>query len=56
MTTLGVAVSVLMTPGISLPRATLILLMTIATVDLLQTRNLAGAAHRVVDVGMHRTE
>jgi ATP-binding cassette, subfamily C, bacterial CydC len=34
VTTLGVAVSVLMTPGISLPRTTLVLLMTIATVDL----------------------
>jgi ATP-binding cassette, subfamily C, bacterial CydC len=34
MTILGVMASVLMTPGISLPRATLILLMTIATVDL----------------------
>ena len=56
VTTINVALTVLMTPGISLPRATLILLMTIATVDLLRTRNLAGAAHRVVDVGMHRTE
>ncbi|MFZ1164870.1 ATP-binding cassette domain-containing protein [Mycobacterium sp.] len=34
VTILGVMASVLMTPGISLPRATLILLMTIATVDL----------------------
>lgn len=33
-TTVGVAVSVLMTPEISLPQATLALLMTIATVDL----------------------
>jgi len=34
VTTISVALTVLMTPGISLPRATLILLMTIATVDL----------------------
>ena len=48
-TTVGVAVSVLMTPGISLPRATLVLLMTIAAVDLFgdthrQLRQLAGSA------------
>ena len=47
--TVGVLVSVLMTPGISLPRATLILLMTIATVDLFagthrQLRQLTGSA------------
>ena len=49
MTLLGVTVSVLMTTGISLPRTTLILLMTIATVDLFadahrQLRQLAGSA------------
>lgn len=49
MTTLGVTAAVLMTPGISLPRATLSLLMTIATVDLFadahrQLRQLTGSA------------
>lgn len=49
VTTLGVAVSVLMSPGLSLPRATLILLMTIATVDLFadahrHVRQLTGSA------------
>ncbi|OBI27648.1 hypothetical protein A5709_04960 [Mycobacterium sp. E1386] len=49
VTTLGIAASVLTTPGISLPRATLILLMSIATVDLFadthrQLRQLTGSA------------
>ncbi|OBJ06775.1 hypothetical protein A5625_17665 [Mycobacterium sp. 1465703.0] len=49
VTTLGVAAAVLTAPGISLPRATLLLLMTIATVDLFadahrQLRQLTGSA------------
>jgi ATP-binding cassette subfamily C protein CydC len=57
VTILGVVASVLMTPGISLPRATLVLLMTIATVDPFadthrQLRQLAGSATAAIRLAL----